>query len=248
MSPFLLAPGGEFGALPPELSGEGRFPTSPISFPEFLRPPSLIAVTGGPAGRLGCMGPEEGSFNGPEEGSSLTGEAGWLLFSGLSGDLEFPGSVKSGRFSPPLRRGWVTGGSLGGGSGEGVSGSWAIGLLGGSGEGVSGSLAIGLLGVTGGIKSSLGGGEGSTGVGGGVSVGSSSLISGGGVAATGGSSGIGGGVGATGGSSGIGGGSVATGGSSGIGGGVAATGCSSGGVGSGGGSGFNVSGGGDTFS
>ena len=232
MSPFLLAPDGEFDALPPGSPEEARFPTSPIAFPELLRPPGLAVVTGGPAAGDRCMGPEEGFFNGPEEGSPLPAEAGWLLFSGLSGDLEFPTSVKSGRLLAPLGRESVTGGSLFGGSGEGVSGSWAIGLLGVSRE----------------FKSSVGGGEGSTGVGGGVSVGSSSLISGGGVAATGGSSGIGGGSVATGGSSGIGGGVVATGGCSGIGGGVAATGCSSGGVCSGGGSGFNVSGGGDTFS
>jgi len=246
MSPFLLAPDGEFDALPPGSPEEARFATSPIAFPELLRPPGLAVVTGGPAAGDRCMGPEEGLFNGPEEGSPLPAEAGGLLFSGLSGDLGFPASGKFGRLPPPLGRGWVTGGSLGGGSGEGLSGS----------------LAIGLLGVSGELKSSVGGGEGSTGVGGGVSVnGGSCLISGGGVAAiggssgigggvvaTGGSSGIGGGVVATGGSSGIGGGVVATGGSSGIGGGVAATGCSSGGVCSGGGSGFNVSGGGDTFS
>jgi hypothetical protein len=233
MSPFSLAPDGDFEALPPGLSEEARFPTSPIAFPELLPPPGLVGVTGGPAAGDRCIGPEEGLFNGPEEGSPLPAEAGGLLFSGLSGELGFPASGKFGRLPPPLGRVWVTGGSL----------------FGGSGEGVSGSLAIGLLGVSGELKSSVGGGEGSTGVGGGVSVnGGSCLISGGGVAATGGSSGIGGGVAAIGGSSGIGGGVVATGGSSGIGGGVAATGCSSGGVGSGGGSGFNVSGGGDTFS
>jgi len=232
MSPFLLAPDGELDALPPG-SPEARFPKPPIAFPELPLPPGLAVVTGGPAAGDRCIGPEEGLFNGPEEGSPLPAEAGGLFFSGLSGDLGFPASVKSGRFPPPLGREALTGGSL----------------FAGSGEGFSGSLAIGLLGVSGEFKSSVGGGEGSTGVGGGVSVnGGSCLISGGGVVATGCSSGIGGGVVATGGSSGIGGGVVATGGSSGIGGGVAATGCSSGGVGSGGGSGFNVSGGGDTFS
>ena len=231
MSPFLLAPDGEFDALPPG-SPEARFPKPPIAFRELPPPPGLAVVTGGPAAGDRCIGPEEG-FNGPEEGSPLPAEAGRLLFSGLSGDLGFPASGKFGRLLAPLGRESVTGGSL----------------FGGSGEGFSGSLAIGLLGIFGEFKSSLGGGEGSTGVGGGVSGnGGSCLISGGGVAATGGSSGIGGGVAAIGGSSGIGGGVVATGGSSGIGGGVAATGCSSGGVGSGGGSGFNVSGGGDTFS
>jgi hypothetical protein len=235
MSPFSLAPDGEFDTLPPGLSEEARFPKSPIAFRELPPPPGLVAVTGDPAPGDRCMGPE-GGFNGSEEGSPLPAEAdgeSGLFFSGLSGDLGFSASVKSGRLPPPLGREALTGGSL----------------FGGSGEGVSGSLAIGLLGVSGELKSSVGGGEGSTGVGGGVSVnGGSCLISGGGVAATGGSSGIGGGVAAIGGSSGIGGGVVATGGSSGIGGGVAATGCSSGGVGSGGGSGFNVSGGGDTFS
>ena len=255
-SPFLLAPDSEFDALPPGLPPPGlpppgppesRFPKSPIAFRELPPPPGLVAVTGEPAPGDRCMGPE-GGFNGSEEGSPLPAEADGergLFFSGLSGDLGFAVSVKSGRLPPPLGREALTGGSL----------------FGGSGEGVSGSLAIGLLGVSGELKSSVGGGEGSTGVGG-VSVnGGSCLISGGGVAATGGSSGIGGGVAATGCSSGIGGGVVATGGSSGIGGGVvatgcssgigggvAATGCSSGGVGSGGGSGFNVSGGGDTFS
>jgi len=195
------------------------------------------------------MGPEEG-FNGSEEGSPLPAEAddeSGLFFSGLSEELGFPAScVKSRGFPAPLGRESVTGGSL----------------FGGAGEGVSGSLAIGVLGVSGELKSCLGAGEGSRGVGGEVSVkGGSFLISGGGVAATGRSSGIGGGVTATGrssgigggvtaigGSSGIGGGVAAIGGSSGIGGGVAATGDSSGGVGSGGGSGSIVSGGGDTFS
>ena len=253
MSPFPLAPDGEFDplptgppppGLPPPGPPEARFPKPPIAFPELPPPPGLVAVTGDPAPGDRCIGPEEGLFNGPEEGSPLPAEAGGL-FSGLSGELGFPVSVMSRTLPASLGRGALTGGSLFGGSGEGFSGSWAIGLLG----------------VTGGFKSSLGGGEGSTGVGGGVSVGSSCLISGGGVGATGCSSGIGGGVGATGcssgigggvaaigGSSGIGGGAAATGCSSGIGGGVAATGCSSGGVGSGGGSGFNVSGGGDTFS
>jgi len=182
MSPFLLAPDGEFDALPPGLSEEEGFVRSPIAFPELLRPPGLVAVTGEPAAGDRCMGPEEG-FNGSEEGSPLPAEAGGLFFSGLSGELEFPASVKSGRLPVALGRESVTGGSL----------------FGGSGEGVSGSLAIRLLGVSGELKSSLGGGEGSRGVGGEVSVkGCSLLISGGGVAATGCSSGIGGGVVATG--------------------------------------------------
>jgi hypothetical protein len=236
MSPFLLALDGEFDALPPGLSEEEGFVVSPIAFPELLRPPGLVAVTGEPAAGDRCMGPEEG-FNGSSEGSPLPAEAdgeSGLSFSGLSEELGFPASfVKSGELSAPLGRESVTGGSL----------------FGGSGEGVSGSLAIELLGVSGEFKSSLGGGEVSRRVGGGVSVkGCSLLISGVGVVATDGSSGIGGGVAAIGGSSGIGGGVAATGGSSGIGGGVAATGGSSGGLGSGGGSGFNVSGGGDTFS
>ena len=231
MSPFLLAPDGEFDALPPG-SPEARFPKPPLAFPELPLPPGLAVVTGGPAAGDRCIGPEEG-FNGPEEGSPLPAEAGRLLFSGLSGELGFPASGKFGRLPVALGREAVTGGSL----------------FGGSGEGFSGSLAIGLLAVSGEFKSSLGGGEGSRRVCGGVSGnGGSCLISGGGSGATGGSSGIGGGVAATGGSSGIGGGVAATGGSSGIGGGVAATGGSSGGVGSGGGSGFNVCCGGDTFS
>jgi hypothetical protein len=138
MSPFLLAPDGEFDALPPGLSEEEGFVISPIVFRELPRPPGLMPVTGGPAAGDRCIGPEEGFFNGPEEGSPLLAEAGWLLFSGLSGDLGFPASGKFGRPPPLLGRGWVTGGSLGGGSGEGLSGS----------------LAIGLLGVTGGFKSS----------------------------------------------------------------------------------------------
>ena len=222
MSPFLLAPDGELDALAPGLSEEEGFVRSPIAFPELPPPPGLVAVTGEPAPGDRCRGPEEG-FNGSEEGSPLPAEAddeSGLFFSGLSEELGFPASfVKSAELPAPLGREGITGGSL----------------FGGSGEGVSGSLAIGVLGVSGELKSCLGAGEGSTGVGGGV-------------AATGGSSGIGGGVTATGGSSGIGGGVTATGGSSGIGGGVAATGGSSGGVGSGGGSGLNVSGGGDTCS
>jgi hypothetical protein len=83
------------------------------------------------------MGPEEG-FNGSSEGSPLPAEAdgeGGLSFSGLSEELGFPASfVKSGELSAPLGRESVTGGSLGGGSGEGFSGSLAIGLLGVSGE------------------------------------------------------------------------------------------------------------------
>ena len=59
MLPFLLAPDGEFGALPPG-SPEARFPKPPIAFPELLRPPGLLAVTGGPAAGDRCMGPEEG--------------------------------------------------------------------------------------------------------------------------------------------------------------------------------------------
>jgi len=224
--------------LPPP-GPEVGFVRSAIALPELRLPPGLVAVTGGPAAGDRAMGPEAG-FNGSEEGE------GELLFSGLSEDLGFPASaVKSAALSAPLGRDWVTGGSLLGGS------SLAIGLsfLGGSGDGVLGSLAIGLGGVSGGIKSCLGAiAEGCSGIGGGVAaIGGSSAI-GGGVTATGGSSGIGGGVTATGGSSGIGGGVTATGGSSGIGGGVTAIGGSSGGVGSGGGSGLNVSGGGDTFS
>src|SRR6476661_1332263 len=257
-SPFSLAPDGEFDALPPGPGPPGlpppgppeaRFPKPPIAFPELPPPPGLVAVTGEPAPGDRCMGPEEG-FNGSEEGSPLPAEAddeSGLFFSGLSEELGFPAScVKSRGFPAPLGRESVTGGSL----------------FGGAGEGVSGSLAIGVLGVSGELKSCLGAGEGSRGVGGEVSVkGGSFLISGGGVAATGRSSGIGGGVTATGrssgigggvtaigGSSGIGGGVAAIGGSSGIGGGVAATGDSSGEVGSGGGSGSIVSGGGDTFS
>jgi hypothetical protein len=133
MSPFLLAPDGELDALPPG-SPEARFPKPPIAFPELLPPPGLLAVTGGPAAGDRGIGPEEGLFNGPEEGSPLPAEAGGLLFSGLSGDLGFPASGKFGRLPPPLGREAVTGGSLFGGSGEGVSGSLAIGLLGVSGE------------------------------------------------------------------------------------------------------------------
>ena len=150
MSPFLLAPDGEFDALPPG-SPEARFPKPPLAFPELPLPPGLAVVTGGPAAGDRCIGPEEGLFNGPEEGSPLPAEAVGLLFSGLSGDLGFPASGKFGRLPPPLGRGWVTGGSL----------------FGGSGEGGSGSLAIGLLGVSGELKSSVGGGGGSTGIGGG---------------------------------------------------------------------------------
>jgi hypothetical protein len=103
MSPFLLAPDGEFDALPPG-SPEARFPKPPIAFPELPPPPGLLAVTGGPAAGDRCIGPEEGFFNGPEEGSPLPAEAGGLFFSGLSGDLGFPASVKSGRLPPPLGR------------------------------------------------------------------------------------------------------------------------------------------------
>lgn len=137
MSPFLLAPAGEFDALAPGLSGEGRFPTSPIAFPELPLPPGLVAVTGGPAAGDRANGPEEG-FNGSEEGSPLPAEAddeSGLFFSGLSEELGFPAFfVKSGRLAAPLGRESLTGGSLFGGSGEGVSGSWAIGVLGVSGE------------------------------------------------------------------------------------------------------------------
>src|SRR6476469_4274899 len=244
-SPFSLAPDGEFDALPPGPGPPGlpppgppeaRFPKPPIAFPELPPPPGLVAVTGEPAPGDRCMGPEEG-FNGSEEGSPLPAEAddeSGLFFSGLSEELGFSASVvKSAELPAPLGREAITGGSL----------------FGGSGEGVSGSLAIGVLGVSGELKSCLGAGEGSRGVGGEVSVkGGSFLISGGGVAATGRSSGIGGGVTATGRSSGIGGGGAAIGGAAGIGGGVAATGDSSGEVGSVGGSGSIVSGGGDTFS
>jgi hypothetical protein len=140
MSPFLLAPDGEFDALPPGLSEEEGFVISPIAFRELPPPSGLVAVTGEPAPGGRCIGPE-GGFNGSEEGSPLRAEADGetgLFFSGLSGDLGFAASVKSGRLPPPLGREALTGGSL----------------FGGSGEGVSGSLAIGLLGVTGGFKSS----------------------------------------------------------------------------------------------
>jgi hypothetical protein len=133
MSPFLLAPDGELDALAPGLSEEEGFVRSPIAFPELLLPPGLVAVTGEPAAGDRCMGPEEG-FNGSEEGSPLPAEAGGLLFSGLSGELGFPASGKFGRLLAPLGRESVTGGSLFGGSGEGVSGSVAIGVLGVSGE------------------------------------------------------------------------------------------------------------------
>jgi small nuclear ribonucleoprotein B and B' len=65
MSPFSLAPDGEFDALPPGLSEEARFPTSAIAFPELPPPPGLVAVTGEPAPGDRCMGPE-GGFNGSE--------------------------------------------------------------------------------------------------------------------------------------------------------------------------------------
>jgi hypothetical protein len=134
MSPFLLAPDGEFDALPPG-SPEARFPKPPIAFPELPPPPGLLAVTGEPAAGDRCIGPEEGLFNGPEEGSPLPAEAGGLLFSGLSGELRFPASfVKSGRLAAPLGREALTGGAFFEGSGEGFSGSLAIGLLGVSGE------------------------------------------------------------------------------------------------------------------
>jgi hypothetical protein len=98
MSPFSLAPDGEFDALPPGLppSGlpppgppeEARSPTSPSAFPELPPPPGLVALTGEPTPGDRCIGPE-GGFNGPEEGSPLPAEAGgW--FSGLSEELGFP--------------------------------------------------------------------------------------------------------------------------------------------------------------
>ena len=151
MSPFSLAPDGEFDALPPGLPPPGppppgppppgppeaRFPKPPSAFPELPPPPGLVAVTGDPAPGDRCMGPEEG-FNGSEEGSPLPAEAdeeSGLFFSGLSEELGFPASfVKSGRLPAPLGREEITGGSLFGGSGEGVSGSSAIGVLGVSGE------------------------------------------------------------------------------------------------------------------
>jgi hypothetical protein len=136
--PFSPPPGDEFDALPPGfpppgLPDEAGSPTPPITLPEFRPPPSLGVVTGGSAAGDPCMGPE-GGFNGSEEGSPLPAEADGLFFSGLSGDLGFAASVKSGRFPPTLGREALTGGSLFGGSGEGVSGSLAIGLLGVSGE------------------------------------------------------------------------------------------------------------------
>ncbi|MCZ0903996.1 hypothetical protein ON021_29265, partial [Microcoleus sp. HI-ES] len=131
MLPFLLAPDGEFDALAPGLSEEEGFVISPIALPEFPPPPGLVAVTGEPAPGDRCMGPEEG-FNGSEEGSPLPAEAddeSGLFFSGLSEELGFPASfVKSVELAAPLGREAVTGGSLFGGSGEGVSGSLAIGV------------------------------------------------------------------------------------------------------------------------
>lgn len=141
-APFPPPPDDEFDALPPGLPPPGlpeeaRFPKPPIALPEFPPPPGLIAVTGEPAAGDRCMGPEEG-FNGSEEGSPLPPEGddeSGLFFSGLSEELGFPASfVKSGRLAAPLGRESVTGGSLFGGSGEGFSGSLAIGVLGVSGE------------------------------------------------------------------------------------------------------------------
>jgi len=153
-SPFSLAPDGEFNALPPGLSEEEGFLISPIALPEFPPPPGLVAVTGEPAPGDRCMGPE-GGFNSSEEGSpppaEADGESG-LFFSGLSEELGFPASfVKSVEVAAPLGREAVTGGSLGGDC-------WLSVVLGrsiiGSGEGVSGSVAIGLLGVSDEFKSS----------------------------------------------------------------------------------------------
>lgn len=154
MSPFLLAPDGEEGALPPGLSEEDGFVTPPIAFPELPPPPGLVAVTGEPAAGDRCMGPEEG-FNASSEGSPLPAEAdgeSGLFFSGLSEELGFPASfVKSAEVLVPLGREAVTGGSLGGDSWIAVV--LGLSIFGGSGEGFWGSLAIGVLGVSGELKS-----------------------------------------------------------------------------------------------
>jgi len=200
ISPFLLAPDGEFEALvpglaPPGLSEEEGFPTPPIAFPELPPPPGLVAVTGDPVWGDRAWGPEP-SPNGSDEGSPLPAELdreSGLFCSGLSEDLGFPASaVKSGELPAPLGRAAVTGGSLGGDCWGAVV--LGLSIFGGLGGGFLGSLAIGVLGVSGEFKSCLGAiGEGSTGVCGEVSVnGDSFLISGSGVAATGGSLGIGG--------------------------------------------------------
>ncbi len=162
--PVPAPPEPEFEPLPPGLPPPGppppgppelaRFPTPGSAFPELRPPPGLVAVTGEPLTGDRGTGPEAAP-NDPSEGSPLPASApreGELFFSGLPEDLGFPAfSAKSGELPAPLGREAVTGGSLRGGAWLAVV--LGLSIFGGSGEGVSGSLAIGVLGVSGELKS-----------------------------------------------------------------------------------------------